>query len=53
MPVGKQKTVFYGEAMSIYMALGKLVPRDLYNKKIILSDSKDVIQAIGSREIPP
>jgi len=40
MPVGKQKTAFDGEITAILVALEQLVPRHLYNKVVILSDSK-------------
>ncbi|GFY57670.1 RNase H domain-containing protein [Trichonephila inaurata madagascariensis] len=38
--------------MAIYVALEQLVSRHLYNKIVILSDSKAAIQAVGSGEIP-
>jgi len=52
VPVGKQKTAFDGEITAILVALEQLVPRYLYKKVVILSDSKAAIQAIGSGEIP-
>ncbi len=58
VPCGKQankqqnkqtKNTIDGKVISICIALGQLVPRRLYNKVVLLSDS---IQAIGSNEVP-
>lgn len=51
--IGQNKTVFEGESQAILFALTQLLYRQkIFEKAVILVDSKSVIQAISSRKKP-
>ncbi|XP_071043823.1 uncharacterized protein [Parasteatoda tepidariorum] len=52
VPVGKHRTAFDGEVTALNVAQKQLIPRHLYKKVVILSDSKAAIQAIASKKMP-